>query len=157
MRHLFIAVSLVLAPGGLTAQSASSGDRAHATVALPDRITWTPAPAILPSGAKVAILQGNPAEAGPFTMRLWAPDGYRIASHYHPAVEHITVIQGTFKVGMGEKFDASALTELPAGTFAALPPDTRHFAQAHGETIIQLHGVGPWKLTYVNPADDPRR
>jgi quercetin dioxygenase-like cupin family protein len=84
------------------------------------------------------------------------PDGYRIPPHSHPGIEHVTVLEGAFKVGMGDKFDASALKELPAGTFAALAPGTRHFAQASGATVLQLHGVGPWKLVYVNPADDPR-
>jgi quercetin dioxygenase-like cupin family protein len=84
------------------------------------------------------------------------PNGYRIPPHHHPGVEHVTVLEGTFKVGMGDKFDPSALTALPAGTFAALAPGTRHFAEAKGKTVIQLHGVGPWSLVYVNPADDPR-
>lgn len=90
-------------------------------------------------------------------MRLSLPDGYRIPPHSHPAVERVTVIQGTFKVGMGDKVNRSAMTALPAGTFAALQPGTRHFAEAQGKTIVQLNGVGPWKLTYVNPADDPRK
>jgi quercetin dioxygenase-like cupin family protein len=103
------------------------------------------------------VLEGNPSEAGPFTMRVLLPTGYRIPPHYHRATEHVTVLQGTFKVGMGEKFDGSAMTALPAGTFAALEPGTRHFAEARGETIVQLHGVGPWGISYVNPADDPRQ
>jgi quercetin dioxygenase-like cupin family protein len=90
-------------------------------------------------------------------MRALFPSGYRIPPHYHPVAEHVTVLKGTFKVGMGEKYDASAMTRLPTGTFAALQPGTRHFAEAEGETIVQLHGVGPWGLTYVNPADDPRK
>ena len=90
-------------------------------------------------------------------MRVMLPAGYRIPPHYHAAVEHVTVIKGTFKVGMGERYDSSAMTALPAGTFAAVQPGTRHFAEAQGETIVQLHGGGPWGLTYVNPADDPRK
>jgi quercetin dioxygenase-like cupin family protein len=90
-------------------------------------------------------------------MRLQVPDRYRIPPHFHPATEHVTVLKGTFKVGMGEKFDASAMTRLPTGTFAALEPGVRHFAESEGETVIQLHGTGPWRLTYVNPADDPRQ
>ena len=97
---------------------------------LPDQVAWGPAPPALPAGAKAAVLEGDPKAAGPFTLRLSLPDGYRIAPHSHPAVERMTVIQGTFRVGMGDKFDESALTPLPAGTFAALQPGTRHFAQA---------------------------
>jgi hypothetical protein len=72
-------------------------------------------------------------------------------------VEHVTVVKGTFRVGMGEKFDGSAMSPLPAGAFAAIEPGTAHFAESQGETILQLHGVGPWAITYVNPADDPRK
>jgi quercetin dioxygenase-like cupin family protein len=103
------------------------------------------------------VLEGDPGKAGPFTMRVLLPNRYRIPPHYHPVTEHVTVVKGAFKVGMGDKFDASAMTSLPAGTFAALEPGTRHFAESQGETILQLHGVGPWGITYVNQADDPRQ
>ncbi|HEU5170606.1 MAG TPA: cupin domain-containing protein [Gemmatimonadales bacterium] len=157
MRHALVVLSLTLVAGSATAQGAPSAGKPHAIVVLPDQVPFGPAPASLPAGAKLAVLEGNPAAAGPFTMRLWVPDGYRIPPHYHPAVEHVTVVKGTFKVGMGEKFDPSLLNALPVGTFAALAPGMRHFAQAEGETVIQLHGTGPWSLTYVNPADDPRQ
>ena len=156
MRCLIAAV-LVFGPGAAAAQDPPTGEASHAIVAMPDRITWGPAPPALPPGARVAVLEGNPSEAGPFTMRVNLPDRYRIPPHHHPSTEHVTVLSGTFNVGMGEKFDATAMTPLPAGTFAALSPGVRHFAEARGETILQLHGVGPWELTYVNPADDPRR
>lgn len=161
MRSTVIAASLALVTsaaagqartGAATAEEAAS----HALVALPNRISWGPAPAILPSGAELAVLEGDAAKPGPFTMRLRVPDGYRIPAHFHPVVEHVTVIAGTFRVGMGERFDAGKLIDLPVGTFAALEPGVRHFAEARGATVIQLHGTGPWSLTYVNPADDPR-
>jgi quercetin dioxygenase-like cupin family protein len=101
-------------------------------------------------------LEGNPAQEGPFTMRLQVPDGYSIPPHWHPAVEHVTVISGTFNLGTGEKFDKSQTRALPAGSFAFMQPGMRHFAWAKGETVIQVHGMGPWKLNYVNAADDPR-
>ena len=161
MKSLHLAaVSLVLGAGALSAQ-ATPGTPAkpeghQAIVALADKITWGPAPAILPPGAKLAVLEGNPAQPGEFTMRLLLPAGYRIPPHYHPVTEHVTVVAGHFRVGMGEKFDRAALNELPVGTFAALSAGMRHYAETQGETIIQLHGTGPWGLTYVNPADDPR-
>jgi quercetin dioxygenase-like cupin family protein len=148
---------LLAAALSLSAATAAAQDASHAVIALPDHLTWGPAPPALPPGARLAVLEGNPSGAGPFTMRVLLPAGYRIPPHYHAAVEHVTVIKGTFKVGMGERYDPSAMTPLPAGTFAALQPGTRHFAEAQGETIVQLHGVGPWDLTYVNPADDPRK
>jgi hypothetical protein len=87
-------------------------------------------------------------------MRLLMPDGYKIAPHTHPKVEHVTVISGTFNLGMGEKFDESAGRAMPAGTFGFWPAGMKHFAWAKGETIIQLHGIGPWTINYLNPADD---
>jgi hypothetical protein len=155
MRYLLFA-ALTLNAGAVAAQGQPQTGASHAIVALPDQVTWGPGPASLPPGAKAAVLEGNPAEPGPFTMRVLLPDRYRIPPHFHPGIEHVTVVKGTFKVGMGDKFDASAMTVLPTGTFAALQPGTRHFAQADGETILQLHGIGPWGISYVNPADDPR-
>jgi quercetin dioxygenase-like cupin family protein len=157
MRSILIAPSLVLWATIAAAQGSPSQGASHAIVVLPDQITWKPAPASLPAGAKVAVVEGNPAEAGPFTMRLSLPNGYRIAPHFHPGVEHLTIMKGTFRVGMGDKFDASALTSLPVGAFVAMQPGTHHFAEAQGETVLQLHGVGPWSITYLNPADDPRK
>jgi quercetin dioxygenase-like cupin family protein len=156
MRSIAIALSLTFVAGSVTAQGAPSAGSEHAIIVKPDQVSYGPAPATLPAGAELAVLEGKPSEPGPFTMRLRLPDGYRIPPHYHPAIEHVTVLEGTFKVGMGDKFDASALKALPTGTFGALAPGTRHFAQAQGRTVVQVHGVGPWKLTYVNPADDPR-
>jgi mannose-6-phosphate isomerase-like protein (cupin superfamily) len=156
MRYLLAAI-LSLSAGVAAAQGAPTSATGHAIVVPPDKVTWGPAPAVLPAGAKLAVLEGNPFETGPFTMRLLVPDHYRLPPHHHPFVEHVTVVKGTFRVGMGEKYDASALIDLPTGTFAALEPGTRHFAEAKGETILQLHGIGPWSLVYVNPADDPSR
>lgn len=156
MRSILMTTGLLVVTSLAAAQSTSNSSEQHAIIALPGKIAWAPAPPILPRGAELAVVEGDPSKAAAFTMRLRMPDGYRIPPHFHPFVEHVTVIQGTFRVGMGERFDQSTLGELPIGTFAALAPGVRHFAQAKGETVIQLHGVGPWSLTYVNSADDPR-
>jgi quercetin dioxygenase-like cupin family protein len=123
----------------------------------PDAIKWQSGPASLPQGGKVALLEGDPAKEGLFTLRLSLPDGYKIPPHSHPAVEHVTVISGTFQIGMGDKFDESKLNPMTSGTFGFLAPNMNHFAMAKGNTVIQLHGVGPWQINYVNPADDPRK
>jgi quercetin dioxygenase-like cupin family protein len=158
MRATMIALGLTLSAAVAAAQEGPPKPSVpHAGAVLPDKIAWKPGPPSLPDGAKFAVIEGNPAEAGPFTMRVLLPDGYRIPPHTHAGIEHVTVMKGTFQVGRGDKFDASALTQLPTGAFAALAPGTRHYAEAQGETIVQLHGVGPWSLTYINPADDPRR
>jgi hypothetical protein len=155
MRCLLV-TALTLCAGVASAQGSPYAVSPHAIVAQPDKITWGPAPAALPKGAKAAVLEGDPSQPGPFTMRVLLPDRYRIPPHFHPMVEHVTVLAGAFKVGMGETFDAGSMSVFPTGTFAALEPGTRHFAEAQGRTILQLHGVGPWDITYVNPADDPR-
>jgi hypothetical protein len=120
-------------------------------------VPWKDGPPSLPPGAKVAVLEGNPAEPGLFTIRLKFPDGYRIAPHWHPAVERVTVIAGIFHFGMGETFDQTHAKTLPAGSFVYMAPKMAHFAWAEGETIVQLTGEGPWGITYLNPADDPRQ
>ncbi len=139
------------------AQGTPTAEDPRPIVALPDQITWGPPPPFLAPGAKVAVLEGDPKAMGFFTIRVQMPDHYRVAPHHHPGTEHVTVLKGTFKLGMGRKFDASALKRLPAGAFATTPPHEVHFAETEGETIVQLHGIGPWGIEYVNPADDPRR
>lgn len=120
-------------------------------------IAWKDGPASLPAGAKLAVLEGDPAKDGFFTMRLRFPDGFKIPPHWHPKVEHVTVISGTLNVGMGEQFDQTATRAMPAGTFGFWPAEMRHFAWAKGETVVQLHGTGPWMITYVNSLDEPRK
>jgi len=157
MRTLLLAASAVAAPSLILAQTPTGAAAEHAVVVPPSSVTWGAAPAALPAGAKAAVLEGDPTQPGLFALRLWLPDGYTIPPHFHPAAEHVTVIEGTFLVGMGEQFDASKLAELPSGTFGLIPPGMKHFARAKGVVVLQLHGTGPWGLTYVNPADDPRR
>jgi hypothetical protein len=123
----------------------------------PQDIQWKPGPGSLPPGAKFAVLEGDPAKEGPFVMRLMLPDGFRIQPHWHPKVERITIISGTFNIGMGDKFDATATRAMPAGAYGYWGANMRHFVWTKGETVLQLHGVGPWSITYVDPADDPRK
>ena len=120
-------------------------------------IQWGDAPPVFPAGAKFTVLMGDPGKAGPYTVRMKAPDGYKIAAHWHPTDEHLTVISGTFNVGMGDKLDLSKGKALSAGAFASMPARMRHFAWTTGETEIQVHGMGPFKLVYVDPADDPTK
>jgi hypothetical protein len=120
-------------------------------------IEWKAGPASLAKGAMMVVLEGDPTQPGPFTMRLRFPDGFQVLPHWHTQMEHATVLAGVLHLGMGEKFDRAATRPLPAGSFGFWPAGTRHFAWAEGETVLQLHGVGPWTVTYVNPGDDPRR
>lgn len=122
----------------------------------PSEIKWVDAPPSLPPGAKLAVLEGDPAKPGPFTIRLQMPDGYKIPAHTHPTTERVTVISGTFHLGMADKFDEAAGHEMVAGSFAIMPADMKHFAWATGETVVQVQSTGPFVIKYVNPADDPR-
>jgi quercetin dioxygenase-like cupin family protein len=158
MRFALLLVTAILPLGALAAQESQSvsPQPRQAHVFTPEHLTWGPAPVILPAGARLAVLDGDPTKAGPFTMRLSMPAGYRIPPHFHQVDEHVTVISGAFQVGMGDTFDQGKLTTLPPGTFGVIPPGMRHFARADEATVIQLHGEGPWGLTYVNPADQPK-
>jgi hypothetical protein len=130
----------------------------HATVTVPDEVAWGPASPRLPPGAKFALIDGDPSKAGgAYTFRAKLPDGYSVPPHWHPMDENVTVIQGTFRLGMGQTFDRKKLRDLPAGSFARLPRGEPHFNVIKGETIIQFHGIGPYDIHYVNPADDPSR
>ncbi|MEP6491698.1 MAG: cupin domain-containing protein [bacterium] len=118
-------------------------------------LNWGPAPAIFPAGAQMAVLQGDPSSTALFTVRLRLPDGYKIPPHTHPTDENVTVVSGTFRVGMGAKFDLTSAASLGAGGFVVAPANGAHFAAAQGPTIVQVHAMGPFAMTYVNPADTP--
>jgi hypothetical protein len=124
----------------------------------PDNVPYGAAPAFLNPGAQLAVLEGNPgASSGDYTVRLKMPNGYRIAPHWHPLRENVTVISGTFKVGMGDSFDEMKMIAFPAGSFAYLDPDMHHYAMASGEVVVQVHGMSPLQFKYVDPSDDPTR
>ncbi len=155
-----LAAAVLLGVGGSTlAHAASPEPRAvsqHIMV-KPNDVRWGPPPAGIPPGAQMAVIEGVPSAAGKlFTLRLKFPAGYRIPPHFHPSDEHLTVLSGELLMGMGEKFDTSNAQALPSGSFAVMPATTRHFAFTREPTMVQLHAVGPWGITYVNPEDDPR-
>ena len=120
-------------------------------------IQWKDGPPSLPKGAQIAILEGDPAKDGPFVFRVKLPDGYRIAVHTHPKTERVTVISGTFHIGIGDKFDEKATKSMQAGTYGSWEGGMKHFAWAEGEMVVQLHGTGPWSIQYADPKDDPRQ
>jgi quercetin dioxygenase-like cupin family protein len=122
----------------------------------PADIKWQDAPPSLPRGAKMMVLDGDPTKEGTFILRVQLPDGYRIAPHTHPRDERVTVLSGTLYFGMGGKIDEKAAKAMPAGSYARAPAKMQHFAWAKGETVIQVHGEGPFTIQYVNPDDDPR-
>jgi hypothetical protein len=155
MRYLVaIALALWLAAGVDADQSTKpAGDMGLFPAA---EIQWTDGPPSLQKGAQMAVLEGDPAKEGMFTMRLRFPANFDVKPHFHSQVEHVTVIAGTLHFGMGEKFDRAKTQPMPAGSFGFWPIGMRHFAYTEGETVLQLHGRGPWTITYVDPTDDPR-
>jgi quercetin dioxygenase-like cupin family protein len=138
-----------------TAAFAQHSGGAHKMV-MPSDLKWANVPS-LPPGAQISVIEGPMNEAVPFTIRLKFPKDYVIPAHSHPAIERVTVLSGTFHMGTGEKFDKTKTHALTAGAIGIMQPGTNHFAWTDAETIVQLNGNGPWGVTYVNPADDPRR
>lgn len=126
------------------------------TLLKPDELKWSDVPS-LPAGAKIAVIEGPMNQPTLFTVRLKFPSGYHIPAHTHSAVERVTVLSGTFHLGMGEKAEKDKAQALPAGSIAIMPPGTPHFVWTSGETVVQLHSIGPWGITYINRADDPRK
>jgi uncharacterized RmlC-like cupin family protein len=122
-----------------------------------DSVTWGAAPAVLPKGAQLAVIAGDPSKDGLYVLRLKMPTGYRIAAHNHPTAENVTVLSGNFHLGMGDKLDPAKGHELTAGGFAEAPPKMNHFAWTTSETVVQVHGQGPFSITYVDPSEDPSK
>jgi anti-sigma factor ChrR (cupin superfamily) len=161
----FLAIFILL-PALVLAQTAAAPKKAPGkakaagpapVVVTPDKIQWGPAPPVFQPGAQFAVVAGDPSKAGPFIVRLKVPDGYKIMPHWHPTVENVTVLSGEFHVAMGDKYDESAMMTLPAKSVAVVPAHHNHYAMAKGETEVQVTGTGPFKLIYVNPADDPSK
>ena len=148
MRAFSLSAGLMLCAGLLNAQTASAKKAAS--------LTWGPAPAVFPAGAKMAVVSGDPSKAAEFTIELSMPDGYRIPPHFHPTDEQVTVKQGTFLVGMGDTLDLTKTNAMKAGDSGKVPAAMHHYAAAKGSVIVAVTAMGPFAMTYVNPADDPQ-
>ena len=138
--------------------SPSSGQQDSITSVTPGTEAWGPAPSKLPAGAQLAAILGDRTQPGQlYVFRAKLPDGYSVPPHTHPMDEHVTVLQGTMLLGFGETRDESEMRVLPAGSFVTLPSTVPHYNRMRGETILQFHGIGPYDINYVDPADDPSR
>ena len=157
---LLLILPLVLSLVTVAAQkkegSTESATTEQHVVLNPADLKWGDVPPGLPPGAKMAVLAGDPTKKGPFTVRMQAPAGHKIPPHTHPTAENLTVISGTFNIGTGDKFDEAAGKALETGGFVVLPAGMKHYAWSTTETVLQIHGKGPFEIKYVNPADDPR-
>lgn len=144
--------TLVAAPA-LAAEPSMEG---HISI-VPSEVRWADAPSI-GLGAKLAVLEGDLKQAAPFTMRIKLPPNLKVPAHTHPVFERVTVLSGTFHLGIGEKFDSAKAKAYPAGGVTMMPPGMPMFAfTGNEETVIQIHGTGPWGINYLNPAEDPRK
>jgi quercetin dioxygenase-like cupin family protein len=149
MRSLHLASCLlVFAAPALLAQTT-------ATAKAP-ALKWAPAPAVFPKGAKMAVVSGDPSQAQPFEVQLSFPSGYRVPPHFHPTDETVMVKRGTLLVGMGDKVDLKQTQAMKVGASATVPAQQHHYAIARGKTRIDVKAMGPFAMTYVNPADDPQ-
>ncbi len=140
----------------LTSPAVWAAEQASGHISLvPSELKWADAPGIGP-GVKIAIIEGDLKATGPVTFRIKLPAKAKIPVHTHPLIEHVTVISGTFYLGIGEKFDESKARAYPTGGITVIPQGMPMFAFSKDkETIIQVHGVGPWGINYLNPADAP--
>lgn len=151
-RITLIATLLVVGFAPIVATAADE----HVAVSA-DQLKWGPVPPAYPKGAQFTVVSGDPSKDGLYVVRLKVPAGYKVPAHVHPNDENITVISGTFHIGIGDKLDEKKGETLKAGGFAKASKGMQHYAWFTEETIIQLHGIGPQGITYVNPADDPRK
>ena len=144
MRRLGLVGVVALLAGSAVQTSAGPG------------LVWGPAPPSLPKGAKLAVVSGDPNKAGPFVIRLRFPPAYSIGPHSHPADEHVTVLDGALSLGMGSVEDRDKLRVLGRGKSVVAPANMAHFASTTQGAIVQIKSQGPFQITYVNRADDPR-
>jgi quercetin dioxygenase-like cupin family protein len=149
-------VIVLLTVGVLLTGSTAQAQHGHVMLNEAD-LKWLDAPPFLPPGAKIALLHGNPLEKDLFAIRVKLPANYKVAAHWHPTDEHVTVVSGTLYMGLGDKLDMQAAKPLKAGGFALVPAKKAHFVYTKEETVIQVYGIGPVEFVYVNPADDPRK
>jgi quercetin dioxygenase-like cupin family protein len=145
----FVTVLLLIAPAGWAAQTTP---KAKAKTAP---LHWGPAPPVFPRGAKMAVVSGDPGKAGEFVIQLSMPAGYKISPHFHPTDETVQVKKGTFLVGMGDAFDMKSTKPMKVGDKGSIPAQMHHFAAAKTATIVSVTAMGPFAMTYVNPADNP--
>ena len=158
MRKYNVSVFVVALAATLVCFAFSGKEEAGHVIVSPGQIQWQPAGPPLPGGAQVAVLDGDASKAGAqYSIALKMPSSYKIPPHWHPMDASVTVIRGTFGMGLGEKFDPAQGQELKPGSFMRVSKEVRHYEWTKGETVIYVSGLGPLDTTYVNPADDPRQ
>ena len=150
MKRLTASIAALL----LTTYAALADDM---VVAHPGTLKWGEAPPVMPEGAQLAVITGDPGKAGPYVIRVKIPAGYQIPAHWHSTAENLAVLSGAVSVGMGAKLDKRTSTTLEVGSFTYLPPKMNHFLWASVPAVFQIHAEGPFDIVDVNPNDDPSR
>jgi quercetin dioxygenase-like cupin family protein len=154
---LFAALAFAALPA--LAASACEAHEAYQGVHIavaPADLQWQPGPGSLPQGAEFVVIEGNPAEPGPLTLRLKFPANYQVPAHTHPAIEHITVLSGALNVGRGDRLDEAVSTRMDTGSFVVMPVGHSHYVWTDEAVELQLHSMGPWGIDYIDPDNDPR-
>ena len=155
---LLVVAAVTIASAGIAAEKEKKSGAAASEpkVLNSTNLVWGDAPPGLPAGGQLAVLSGDPTKKGVFTVRLRMPAGYKIPPHTHPTAELVTVISGSCHLGSGDKFDESVGKKMEAGSFVVIPAGLKHYAWATEESVIQIHGEGPFGIKHVNAAEDPR-
>jgi quercetin dioxygenase-like cupin family protein len=153
---IFPHVGLLAAAAILGAATPAAAVHGEHTVMPADSVQWGAAPSSLPPGAQASAIHGSPSKEGPFVLRLKFPAGFVVPPHRHSKDELVTVISGRIAIQSGDKVDRASLKPVPAGSFVHIPGGTAHYAWAEVETVVQINGVGPFDVSYVDPNDDPR-
>lgn len=155
MRNSNRLIFTIVAGACLNTSLALSSPMSGVIVVAPDQIKWMDLPLI--AGAKIAVLEGQMDKKGPITARIKLAPNTKLPAHWHPGIERVTVLSGTFNYGMGDKLDPEKTKALGPGSLIVMQPKMHHFAWTKEETVVQLNVTGPWAINYVNPADDPRK
>lgn len=155
MKRIWVAVGFLLFAGIAVAGDMMQAPAPHMIALAASDMKWGDMPPMFLPGAKLAVVSGDPSKEGLYVIRIQMPAGYRISPHWHPTDENVTVLDGTVSLGMGDKFDTAATQSFGPGGYVSLPATMHHFAWSKDGATIQIYGMGPFALTYVNAADDP--
>ena len=154
--HSMIQVTLVLGTSWGICMLSAQAQEQFMVIPSPSELKWADTGPQFPN-TQVVIVEGDGSKSGPVTLRFRCPNNYKFMRHTHPGPERVTVLTGAMSIGVGPKFDAAKLTEVQVGGYSLIPTKAPHYGTCKGDTIIEVHTMGPLGTTYVNPAEDPSK